>query len=110
MRAVDTKSFAANKLNNVSDFGSIAGGGLIMIAGRQYAPNAYANTPIDKMLPVELDAARAFVPSGPNADVYDKPIRMELTPRGARNGMLRLSDKEEESIRRWRQLPPIHWT
>jgi hypothetical protein len=49
------------------------------------------------------------VSTSPNADVFDKPIRMELTPRGARNGMLRLSDKEEESIRRWRELPPIYW-
>jgi hypothetical protein len=35
---------------------------------------------------------------------------MELTPKGARNGMLRLSDKETESIRRWKELPPIYWT
>src|SRR5437764_736926 len=38
-----------------------------------------------------------------NADVFDKPIKMELTPKGARNGMLRLSDKEQDSIRRWRE-------
>jgi hypothetical protein len=107
---VDPKVFSQEQLKNLSDFVSIAGGGLIMIAGRQFAPNSYANTPLDKMLPVEIDTTRAFMATGPNADVSEKPIRMELTPRGARNGMLRLSDKEDESIRRWRELPPIYWT
>lgn len=106
---VDPKKFTAEQLTNISDFVTIAGGGFIMIAGRGYSPNAYVNTPIEKMLPVDLDAGKFFQPSGPNADVYDKPIHMELTPKGARNGMLRLSDKEEESMRRWKELPPIFW-
>jgi hypothetical protein len=80
-----------------------------MVAGRQFAPNGYANTPIEKMLPVELEPGRGFTAGGPNADLFDKPIRMELTPKGARNGMLRLSDKEQESQRKWKELPPIYW-
>ena len=80
-----------------------------MVAGRQFSPNAYANTPIDKMLPVELEVGRAFTSSGPNADVFDKPLKMELTAKGARNGMLRLSSKEDESRRKWKELPPIYW-
>ncbi len=106
---VDPKKLTSDQLTNIADFVTIAGGGFIMSAGRGYAPNAYVNTPIEKMLPVDLDAGKFFSPSGPNADVYDKPLRMELTPKGARNGMLRLSDREDESIRRWKQLPPIFW-
>src|SRR5258706_4320381 len=106
---VDPKVFSAALLKNISDFVSISGGGFIMIAGRQFAPNGYANSVIDKMLPVELEPGRAFTVGGPNADVFDKPIRMELTPKGARNGMLRLSDREDESQRKWKELPPIYW-
>jgi uncharacterized membrane protein len=106
---VDPKTFTSDQLKNINEFVSIAGGGLIMVAGRQFSPNAYANTPIDKMLPVELEPGRSFTPSGPGADVFDKPIRMELTAKGARNGMLRLSSKEDESRRKWKELPPIYW-
>jgi hypothetical protein len=106
---VDPKVFSNEQLRNINEFVAISGGGLIMVAGRQFSPRAYGNTPIDKMLPVEMDAGRAFAGGGPNADVFDKPIRMELTAKGARNGMLRLSDKEEESRRKWKDLPPIYW-
>ena len=109
---VDPKLFSAEQLKNINEFVSISGGGLIMIAGRQFSPNAYANTPIEKMLPVELEPTRTFAPGGPRADVFDRPIRMELTAKGARNGMLHLSDKEDESAsrRKWKELPPIYWT
>lgn len=107
---VDPKVFKGDQLKNIAEFVSISGGGFIMIAGRQFAPNGYVNTPIDKMLPVELEPGRAFLPAGAKADVFEKPIRMELTPKGARNGMLRLSDKETESQRKWKELPPIFWT
>ena len=106
---VDPKRFTSEQLKNINEFVAIAGGGFIMVAGRQYSPNAYANTPIDKMLPVELEPGRAFTTSGPNADVYDKPLKMELTAKGARNGMLRLSSKEDESRRKWKELPPVYW-
>ena len=107
---VDPKLFKGDQLKNIAEFVSISGGGFIMVAGRQFSPNGYANTPIDKMLPVELEPTRTFVGGGPKADVFEKPIRMELTPKGARNGMLRLSDKETESQRKWKELPPIYWT
>jgi hypothetical protein len=106
---VNPNVLSAAQMANINDFVAKQGGGFIMIAGRQFSPNAYANTPIEKLLPVELESVRSYVSSGPNADVFDKPIKVDLTTAGARNGMLRLSDKEEETVRKWKDLPPIYW-
>jgi len=70
---VDPKAFTADQLKNISEFVSISGGGMIMIAGRQHAPNAYANTPIDKMLPVEIEAGRTFTLGGPTPTCSTNP-------------------------------------
>src|SRR6185503_20458977 len=44
------------QMTNINDFVAKQGGGFVMIAGRQFSPNAYANTPIEKLLPVELES------------------------------------------------------
>lgn len=106
---VDPAILSPAQMQNINEFVARQGGGFIMVAGRSFSPNAYANTPIEKLLPVELDPGRSFVPSGPNADLFDKPIHVDLTAAGAQNGMLRLSDKEDETIRKWKELPPIYW-
>ena len=42
-------------LDNLSAFVSEAGGGLIMVAGTRFNPVEYAGTPLQTLLPVELD-------------------------------------------------------
>jgi hypothetical protein len=81
---------------------------MLMIAGRRFSPAAYARTPIDQMLPVEVTAGAVAIASG-GTDIADKPLRLELTPAGAQSTMLRLSDKQEDSQAFWSKLPPIFW-
>src|SRR6185369_14342078 len=59
------------------------------------------------MLPVEFDSPS--VESSTRDAVADKPVRLELTAAGRANPMLRLSDKDEENIALWKQLPPVYW-
>jgi hypothetical protein len=93
-------------LADVSEFVSRLGGSMIVVAGRQYTPAAYKRTTLEKMLPVEFDRmamdALAQVPA-------DKPVRLELTPLGKSNPMLRLAEKETDNLAKWAQLPPIYW-
>jgi len=107
---VDPKVFTGTQIQNMYQFVAQQGGGLIMVAGRNFAPTAYVDTPIEKLLPVQLLPTRSYVPGGPDADVFDKPIHLELTPTGARNGMLRLGDKDDQVQRQWQNLPPVFWT
>ncbi len=103
---VDPAKLSAKDLDNISEFVTKFGGGFLMIAGRQFSPQKYAHTPIEKMLPVEIDPTSSAMGSG---DVADKPFRLELTEKGKHSRMLQLSDKPTESAQRWLQLPPIFW-
>ena len=108
---VDPKTFSPQQLNNIHEFVTVTGGGLIMIAGQQFSPMNYAGTAIEKMLPVELEPPRATVGTGSlTGEVFDKPRRLELTAAGKRSEMLKLAEVEAESNLRWSQLPPVFWT
>jgi hypothetical protein len=103
---VDPKVMTANRLDNLNELVSRFGGALVVVAGKRFTPHAYRRTALDRMLPVEFD-----VPS-PEADrepVADRPIRLALTPAGRASPFLRLSDKDEENVGLWSQLPPVYW-
>ena len=108
---VDANAFTAAQRDSIEEFVAKFGGGLAVIAGKKNAPWSYRRTPLEKMLPVELDAG---VSTGANLgaggeEVNDKPIRLELTAAGKRTPMLRLSVDDSESERKWKALPPIFW-
>lgn len=103
---VDPRRVSPAFITSLSEFVSRAGGSLMMVAGKRFAPVAYRKTAIEKMLPVEFDAAtidrfRATA---------DKPIRLEITDAGKAANMLRLADKDTDSAQRWKELPPVYWT
>jgi len=58
------------------------------------------------MLPIEFDSPMSESTLETPAE---KPIRLELTAAGRANPMLRLSDREDENIALWKQLPPVYW-
>ena len=103
---VDPKSITPAQLENLNELISKFGGALVMVAGKRFSPLAYRRTVMEKILPVEFDSA----PMESAVDtVAEKPVRLELTAAGRANPMLRLSDKEEENIALWKQLPPLYW-
>src|SRR5438874_7503293 len=61
---------------------------------------------MEQKLPMELDSPKL---ESKQEIVADKPVRLELTTAGRANPMLRLSDKDEENIAIWKQLPPLYW-
>jgi len=102
---VDPKSFSPAQLDAINEFVSKFGGSMILLAGKRHSPNDYRQTPIEKMLPVELESMVDTALS-PGAS---KPLKLELTPAGKAANMLRLEQRELDSIARWAQLPPIYW-
>jgi hypothetical protein len=106
-----TKAFTEGHLEAIEEFVTKFGGGLAVVAGKKAAPWTYRKTPLEKMLPVELDAGGTMglnVGAG-GEEVNDKPIRLELTAAGKRAPMLRLSADEAESAAAWAKLPPVYW-
>jgi hypothetical protein len=98
---VDPAEFSAQQLDNLGEFVSKFGGGLLVVPGRQFGVARLAASPLAKLLPVDLKNAE---PAG-----GAKQIQLALTPAGERSTMLRLSDDEEESKALWAKLPPIYW-
>ena len=103
---IDPRRLSPGHMEAVSYFVSELGGSFVLLAGKKFAPHAYRRTVLDQMLPVEFDS----MPVTAGDPVADKPIRLELTSAGRANLMMRLADREEESIAIWKQLPPVYWT
>jgi hypothetical protein len=106
---IDPRIMSASQLNDLSDFVNKFGGGLIVIPGRRYGPGSWRGTPMEKLLPIEVDTTRRTLRGSDMTDVNDRPIKLEVTPLGFASPMLRLSDKAEESKQIWSKLPPIYW-
>jgi hypothetical protein len=80
-------------------------GGLILIAGRRYAPAEYGTTPLAEVLPVEFEPVKG--PTGTNTRPQSyAPV---LTAAGARDDLMALADTPEESQKIWSQLPGFYW-
>lgn len=103
---VDPKFISASQIDNLNEFVSKFGGALVMVAGKRFSPAAYRRSVMEKMLPVEFDSGTV---ESSMETVADKPIRLELTAAGRASPMLRLSDKDEENVGLWKQLPPLYW-
>jgi len=86
------------------------GGGLVVIAGRQHAPAAFADSPFAEVLPLEVLPLK-FSEGSPLASQEARPQAFVpiLTPAGQRSEMLALADEPEENLRIWKQLPGIYW-
>jgi hypothetical protein len=104
---VDPSVFTAEQMDAIHEFVSKFGGGLLNIAGRRFAPWAYIGTPIEQLLPIEIDSSSREANAKSANDI---PILPKLTQAGMDSPMLRLADTPEENLRLWNQdLPPLYW-
>src|SRR5882672_3189624 len=101
---VDPKTFNGQQMEMISEFVSKFGGAMVMLAGKRYAPNAYRKTPIEKMLPVELETVDLSAGAAAH-----RPVKLELTPAGKASPMLRLAEDQPASVNKWATLPPVYW-
>jgi hypothetical protein len=81
---------------------SKTGGGLLMIAGPNYAPHAFRDTPLAAVLPVE--SGRPPAEPDEQLDSY----RLHLTPAG-RISPIRFSNSDSVNLATWKKLAPMYW-
>ncbi len=93
-------------LKDVADFVRERGGGLLMIAGKWYAPHAYKDTPLRDVLPIDVTADRQ-----PDDPPEGRPVgyRPELTPEGRRHAIFRFDTSERTNAEVWNKLQPMFW-
>lgn len=100
---VDPKAFTAGQMAALGEFVSKFGGACLFITGKNFMPEAYRGSEVEKMLPVELEPFRAGEAEGGRA------IRLALTPLGRGSQMLRLAPDEQENAALWAKFPPVYW-
>lgn len=87
------------------DFVGHQGGGFGIIAGERSAPNRFAGTPLEKLIPVRIDPT-FFGYEGVSLTTGFRP---RLTPEGRRSSIFRFAADREESEKMFDGLPDLYW-
>lgn len=103
---VDPAYFSQAVFDNLDQFVREKGGGLIVVAGPQFSPQAYANTKLEDLLPIQL-----FNSSQATDDIpVIEGFQPELTSEGQYNtSIFRFADSAEKSRTIWNNLPELYW-
>ncbi len=103
---VDISSLlSATQMQNLVEFVTEKGGGLLFIAGENFNPLSYRGTPLEPLLPIQLAEARdpAMVGNGVAG------FRPALTVEGRNHPIFRFGDDEATSAQIWQNLPELYW-
>ncbi len=102
---VNPTYLSTSVLANLNEFVEKKGGGVAFVAGPRFMPLAYAGTPLEPLIPVDLASAAA-----PDAgQVLDDGFVMRPTDLGLMSPQMQLGDSAAENARIWRDLPPLYW-
>lgn len=93
----------ASFVDRPSSEGQGAGGGLIVVAGPRFLPHDLANSPLERLLPVEL------LPQGQSGVLSGEGYRPRPTPAGLGFPGLQLADNPQDNEALWGRLPPLFW-
>ncbi len=100
----DPSLLGPSTLQNLVDYVD-HGGALVLIAGPNFMPKHYVNTPLARLLPFGPDTIRQ-----PNAKkLLSETFIADLTELGRGHSAMQLADSPAESQARWRKLPPLVW-
>jgi uncharacterized membrane protein len=98
--------FTRAQLAMIADFVSERGGGLLVAGGRSFAPRGLIGTPLEALLPVELDERRGPMKASFSA-ASDAPNQVVLTAEGEAHPVMRLGRSGQETRQKWAALPPL---
>ncbi len=101
----DPGFLSVSQMQNLAEFVTEKGGGLLFIAGEAFNPLSYRGSPLENLLPIELAEAR-------NPSAVGSPtaaFRPELTAEGRTSPIFRFGDDEAQSAQIWQALPELLW-
>jgi hypothetical protein len=81
------------------------GGALVLIAGPLYMPLAYRDTPLARLLPINLSSVRL---PDPNESITEGFV-LKPTELGLAGPPMQLGDSPEQTERIWQNLPELYW-
>lgn len=101
---VNPEVIGATRMTLLAEWVEQKGGGLAFLAGPEFTPTAYARTPWEKLLPVELE------PPAKASGYYQDPVALKLTPAGERSAILQIADDPKANQELWSNFPGVTWT
>jgi hypothetical protein len=101
----DTSFMSHSQMQNLFEFVTEKGGGVLFIAGELFNPLSYRGTPLEPLLPIELADARNPTAVGTTVNSF----RPELTIEGRASPIFSFGDNEAASIEIWSKLPELFW-
>ncbi len=105
MGDADTSFLSQSQMQNLVEFVTDKGGGVLFIAGELFNPLSYGATPLNVLLPIELSDARNPTAVGTSVSSF----RPGLTLEGRSSPIFRFGDDDAASMQIWQKLPPLFW-
>ena len=105
---VEGDFFSRAQLKMAADFVAERGGGLLVLGGRSFAQRGLSGTPLEEVLPVELNDRRGgLVHASLAAGDLPAHNRMVLTPEGEAHPIMRIGGSTDETRKMWAALPAL---
>ncbi len=101
----DPSFMSQSQMQNLVEFVTQKGGGILFIAGENFDPLSYKGSPLELLLPIELAEARNPTALGNALSAF----RPELTVEGRGSPIFRFGDDEASSNQVWQNLPELFW-
>jgi uncharacterized membrane protein len=105
---IEGSFFMHDQLTLLADFVSERGGGLLVAGGRSLAQHGLIGTPLEAVLPVELDDRRGTVARAALGNIERAaPNQLAVTAEGATHPIMRLGASGDDTRMRWAALPAL---
>jgi uncharacterized membrane protein len=105
---VEGEYFTRAQLALATDFVGERGGGLLVMGGRTFAQRGLSGTPLEEVLPVDLNDRRGgVVRASASADLVGSHNKMSLTADGEAHPIMRLGASREDTRDGWARLPAL---
>jgi uncharacterized membrane protein len=104
---VEGDFFTRAQLAMAADFVSERGGGLLVLGGRSFSAHGLMGTPLEEVLPVELNDRVGGVVPAVNGRETAPGNKLVVTPEGENHPVMRVGATRDESLRLWAALPAM---
>jgi hypothetical protein len=100
---VNPTFLSAAEQKNLADFVTEKGGGLLLVAGPEYMPQAYRGSPLESLMPIDAGSVRM------PPEVVSESFAVVPTDLGLASPHMQLGDSTDQTDQMWRDLPGLYW-
>ncbi|HEY7283812.1 MAG TPA: glutamine amidotransferase [Vicinamibacterales bacterium] len=105
---VEGEYFTRAQLALAAEFVGDRGGGLLVMGGKSFAQRGLSGTPLEEVLPVDLNDRRGgVVKAAASPDLIGSHNKMNVTAEGESHPIMRLGASLEETRDAWAKLPAL---